>query len=99
MNLRLVDFAAIRYEILRLASFLRSLIKIKESTNYRFIRTSRCAQKQDRIAYLISMRCRNENDGTCLGDFPSSSGMYFAKEEVYQNGQCPEDQIVKPWYL
>ena len=42
-------------------------------------------------ANLVGMRCRNENDRTRLGDLPRTARSHLAKEEVYQDGQRPED--------
>lgn len=52
-----------------------------------------------RDSYLIGVRGRDEDDRASSGDFPGSSRVNFAEEEIYQDGECPEDQIVKPWYL
>lgn len=45
-------------------------------------------------AYLIRMRSSDQNHGTLAGDLPGTAGMDLSKEEVYQHGEGPEDQII-----
>ena len=86
INLRFVDFSAIKYEMRRLASLFMILMRTKESTNCISLSEQDFLIKISmRRIYLICMRRRYQDDRASPGYFPGTSRVDLSKEEVYQN--------------
>ncbi|KAH8636684.1 putative acyltransferase [Alternaria alternata] len=92
-NLRFIDLSAIRNWIRRSDSFLTTRINMRGSTNCHPLACS-FAQHDSIVPYLVRMRGAHENDRSLLWHLPTTPGMHFSEEELYQDRERPQEGVV-----